>query len=224
VQVFCAGRTDAGVHALGQVVSFQTENSIPIDRVPWVTNRYLPPSIIVRRCREATGFFHARFSAAYRRYWYVVQTRGGLDPIAGRFRWQIGSPLRTDDIEIALRAIVGTHDFVAFCHREGRAASTIRTIYHAQIRPWSNGVILDIQADAFVHRMIRLLVANIVAIGRGIKPISWLEELLYSRDRHLAGQEAPSCGLFLMRIGYPPTVNPRWGSILEKLNHEELLG
>lgn len=224
MQVICAGRTDAGVHALAQVVSFQTDNPIPLDRVPWVTNRFLPPSILVRRCREAPKSFHARFSAAYRRYWYFVQTRGGPDPIAGRFRWQLGEPLRMADMDLALRAIVGTHDFAAMCHREGRVGSTIRTVYHARLRPWANGVILDVQADAFVHRMIRLLVANTIAIGRGVKPIPWLEELLYSRDRCLAGQEAPSCGLFLMRIGYPPTVDPRWGTLLEKLNHEELLG
>jgi tRNA pseudouridine38-40 synthase len=127
-------------------------------------------------------------------------------------------------MEAALSSLLGRHDFMAFCHREGRVASTVRTVEQARIRPWSDGVIVDIQADAFLHRMMRLVVANVVAIGRSEQPISWLEDLLQSRNRHLAGQEAPACGLFLMRIGYSPTVLPWWESVLEKSNHEELLG
>ena len=179
---------------------------------------------MLRAAREVPERFHARFSAVFRRYWYVVQTRGRPDPIAGRFRWQLGRSVQLAAMELALRRILGEHDFVAFCHREGRVASTVRTVQHARIRPWADGFILDIQADAFLHRMIRLLVANTVAIGRGERAISWLEELLLARDRHLAGEQAPACGLFLMRIGYAPTVTPGWGSFVENVNYEELPG
>lgn len=225
VEIVSAGRTDAGVHAIGQVVSFTTDNPIPVDRVAWVTNRFLPPSIMIRRVEEKPFAFHARFSAAYRRYWYIVQTVGQPSPITGRFRWQLQSPLHIASMQQSLTAVQGQHDFAAFCHHiASPTGSTVRTIHRALIRPWRHGVIIDIQADAFLHQMLRLLVANLVRIGSGEQPVEWLGELLATRNRHLAGKGAPPCGLFLMRIGYPPTVNPRWGSLLEKSNHEKLFG
>lgn len=224
VTIVCAGRTDAGVHAVGQVVNFHTENPIPIERVAWVTNTVLPATIRVRAARDVAETFHARFSAAYRRYWYIVQCMGRPDPIAGRFRWLVGRQLDVMSMQAALTPLQGRHDFKAYCHRIEPEGSTERTIHHARVRPWRNGIILDVQANAFLHQMVRLLVANTVHIGMGLRPVNWLTELLRTQDRHVAGKVAPSCGLFLMRIGYPPTVNPRWGSLLEKLNNEELLG
>lgn len=223
VNLICAGRTDAGVHALGQVVSFRSNNPIPIDRVPWVTNRLLPASIMVRRAVEKPHPFHARFSAAYRRYWYVLQTAGAKDPIAGRFRWQLGEKLNTNRMRDAMSMLIGKHDFRAYTHHFDPLSSTERTVYHARVIERTNGiVIIDLQADAFLRQMIRLLVANIVLIGRAERPVEWLETLRATRDRHIAGKGAPPCGLYLMRIGYPPTVNPRWGTLMEKLDHEEL--
>ena len=223
VTLTCAGRTDAGVHAYGQVVSFRTPNPMPIDRVAWVTNYLLPSTIVVRRAVEKTHPFHARFSAVYRRYWYFVQTVGGPDPIAGRFRWQIGHPLDITAMREALAPMIGLHDFAAFCHHRDVEVSTVRTLHHARVRQRAPGlVVIDLQAEAFLHQMVRLLVANIVLIGRGERPVDWLETLRATRKRHLSGKAAPPCGLFLMRIGYPPTVNPAWGTLMEKLNHEEL--
>ncbi|HEY3379838.1 MAG TPA: tRNA pseudouridine(38-40) synthase TruA [Armatimonadota bacterium] len=226
VAVFCAGRTDAGVHAIGQVVSFPTPNLMPLDRITWVTNRLLPATIRIRRAQDVPPNFHARFSARFRRYWYVVQSTGQPDPIYGRFRWQQKRRFDIAAMETALTAVQGCHDFAAFCHRlAAPTGSTIRTLHRAFVRPWAQGVIIDVQADAFLHQMVRLLVANVLLVGGGERPVTWLEELLQSRDRHLAGKGAPPCGLFLMRIGYfSPTVNPRWGSILEKLNDEMLFG
>ncbi|HEX2952084.1 MAG TPA: tRNA pseudouridine(38-40) synthase TruA [Armatimonadota bacterium] len=224
VEIVCAGRTDTGVHAVGQVISFHTDNPIPIERVTWVTNRFLPDTIRIRSAKEKPAAFHARFSASYRRYWYFIQTRSRPDPIVGRFCWQIKSRLDIPVMARALRSIQGKYDFSAFCHQGEPNGSPIRTIHRAQVKRWRHGVIIDVQADAFLHQMIRLMVANTILIGTWERPESWLEELVRSRNRHLAGKGAPPCGLFLMRIGYPPTVNPRWGSVLEKLNNEELLG
>lgn len=222
VDLVCAGRTDAGVHAYGQVVSFRTENPMPIDRIPWVTNRLLPASIMVRRAEEKPSPFHARFSAAWRRYWYVLQTNTKKEPIAGRFRWQLGEKLAAERMRAAMSVLTGKHDYKAFSHHHDVHSSTVRTIIHARIIERANGiVIIDLQAEAFLRQMIRLLVANIVMIGRGERPIEWLETLRATRDRHLAGKGAPPCGLYLMRIGYAPTVNPRWGTLMEKLDHEE---
>jgi tRNA pseudouridine38-40 synthase len=226
VEIVGAGRTDSGVHALGQVISFRTNNPMPIERVAWVANRLLAKSIRVRKAVEKTAPFHARFSAGYRRYWYVIEERvTNPDPFGGRFRWQLPVELDTHAMVTALKSIVGLHDFATFCHRLAAPfGSTERTIYRAELRYWDNGVVIDIQADAFLHQMVRLLVSNLVRIGTHVLPVTGLADLIASRNRHLAGKGAPPHGLFLMRIGYPPTIDPRWGSLLEKLNNEELFG
>jgi tRNA pseudouridine38-40 synthase len=208
VRIAAAGRTDAGVHALGQVVSLRTDNPIPTARVPRVVNRVLPSSIRVRRAGERPAKFHARLSARSRRYWYVLQITRWPDPIRGRFCWQLHEPLQVDAMRTALATVVGQHDFEAFCHGGHPTRQTVRTIQQAQLRPWGDYLIVDVQADAFLHQMMRLIVANLVAIGRRERPTDWLETLLLSHNRHLAGAGAPPGGLFLMRIGYARSDTP----------------
>ncbi|OPZ84852.1 MAG: tRNA pseudouridine synthase A [bacterium ADurb.Bin429] len=203
VAVLGAGRTDAGVHALGQVVSLRTANPIPLERVARVVNRWLPPSIRVRRARECPSGFHARLDARYRRYWYVVQAARRPDPLRGRFSWQVDRPLDVAVMNAALRSLVGRHDFLAFCH-EGPppGGSAMRTVQRALVHRWRDAVIVDVQADAFLRQMMRLLVANVVQVGWGDRPVSWLADLLQGRNRHPSGMAAPSTGLILMRVGY----------------------
>ncbi len=203
VRIAAAGRTDAGVHALGQVISLQTANPMPVERLPGAMNRRLPGSIRVRRACEKPAGFHARRSARYRRYWYLLQPTRHADPLRGRFCWQVGAPLDVAAMQRALAPLVGRHDFAAFCH-SGETDEATRTLHHARVRPRGGYLVVDLQADAFVQRMMRLLVSNLVLVGSGARPTDWLDELLRSRDRHLAGQGAPPQGLILMRIGYPP--------------------
>ncbi len=204
VTIVAAGRTDAGVHALGQVVSFSTENPLPVERVPWVINRWLPSTIRVRKAVERPVDFHARHCARARRYWYTIETRGGPDPLRGRFRWQLGHQLDVDAMRRALASILGTHDFSALCHSGSPASTNRRTVRRALVHVRQAMVIIDIQADAYLYQMVRLLVGNLVRIGLGEQPVVWLKELLHSKNRHLAGVGAPPCGLCLMRVGYPP--------------------
>ena len=204
VELVAAGRTDAGVHALGQVVSFRTGNPIPVGRIPWVTNRWLPESIKVREAAERPEGFHARHWARSRRYWYLIQPLGGPDPLRGRFCWQLGASVDVSAMAVALEAISGKHDFSALCHSGSPASTNIRTIQRAAVRRKRDYVVIDIQADAYLYQMVRLLVGNLVKIGRGEVPPVWLAELLRSKNRHLAGKGAPPCGLVLMRVGYSP--------------------
>jgi len=226
VTIEAAGRTDAGVHALGQVISLKTMNPLPVDCLPLVVNRLLPDSIRIRRASERPAWFHARHSACYRRYWYLMQQTREQNPIQGRFCWQTYRPLDVQAMHAALQSLVGRFDFAAFCH--GNHAPwriTERRIQRAQVRRWRGRIIIDVQADAFLQHMMRLLVANLVTIGGGEQPVAWLEELLHSRDRYLAGKAAPPHGLFLMRVGYPPTEDC---TLVEEdageLNNEELSG
>ena len=203
VRIVAAGRTDAGVHALGQVVSLRTDNPLPVERVPRAVNRLLPESIRIRRATEQPDGFSARRTACSRRYGYLVQVTRHPDPLRGRFCWQVPRTPELPAMQAALAPLVGRHDFAAFCHG-GETKGTIRTLQRAQVRTWREFCVVDVQADAFVHRMVRLLVSNLLTIGWGDRPASWLYELLCSRDRYLAGKGAPPNGLILMRVGYPP--------------------
>lgn len=220
-----AGRTDAGVNAYGQVVSLLTDNPLPVERIPLVVNRLLPASIRVRRAAERPDGFHARRSASSRRYWYLLQPTRWVDPLRGRFCWQLDAQLDIAAMQAALDILVGRHDFAAFCHGNPSVRSTVRTLRRAQVRPCDGYVIIDVQAEAFLQQMVRLLVANVVAIGRGERPVAWLGDLLRTHNRHLAGKGAPPCGLFLMRIGYPPhTVNLSSGEENGDFDDEDFSG
>ncbi|HEY3418606.1 MAG TPA: tRNA pseudouridine(38-40) synthase TruA [Armatimonadota bacterium] len=225
VQLAAAGRTDAGVHALAQVVSLKTDNPIPLARITGVLNRHLPESIRIRRAVERPADFHARFSATSRRYWYVLQATRGADPIRGRFCWQVPGPLQADRMQEALFPLLGRRDFRAFCHGGIQAAgvTTERTLQRAAIRQWRQCLVIDVQADAFLRQMVRLLVANLLLVGSGERPVTWLAELQQSRDRYLAGKAAPACGLFLMHIGYSRHGKPPVGDGGE-FNDEEFSG
>lgn len=205
VRIAVAGRTDAGVHALGQVISLHSANPIPVERLPRVVNRLLPSTIKVRRAMECLPGFHARHTACWRRYWYVLQVTRQPDPLRGRFCWQIAQPVAVEAMQAALIPLLGCHDFRALCHSGPPVhGNTVRTLQRAHVTVRRNTVIIEVQADAFLQQMIRLLVANLVEIGHGERPVCWLEELLHTRNRHLAGKGAPPHGLILMRIGYPP--------------------
>jgi tRNA pseudouridine38-40 synthase len=222
VRIAAAGRTDAGVHALAQVISLRTPNPIPVDRIPRAVNLLLPESVRVRRAAERPAGFHARRSAIFRRYWYRLQVTRHADPLRGRFCWQLDRELDLAAMQDTLNPLAGRHDFAAFCHG-GETRGTVHTVHHARVISRRAGIVIDVQADAFVHRMVRLLVSNLVLVGAGERPANWLEELLHSRDRHLAGKGAPTNGLFLMRIGYPPMETPAKGDSGE-FNDEMLPG
>lgn len=205
VCMVAAGRTDAGVHALGQMISLRTDNPLPLENLHRAVNRLLPASIRVRRVDEREERFHARCSAINRRYWYLLQTARQPDPLRGRFCWQLDRALDADKMQEALLPLLGQHDFRAYCHGEVHPPrGSVRTIQRLRIRRRRALLVIDVQADAFLHHMVRLLVANVVRVGIGERPVDWPAELLESRDRHGAGKGAPACGLFLMRIGYPP--------------------
>lgn len=209
VAIVAAGRTDAGVHALGQVVSLRTPNAIPAKGLTIAMNRQLPVTIRVRRAWEAPADFHARRSGRWRRYWYLLGRMpvSGPDPFGGRFCWQVKTSLDLGRMQAALRAIEGRHDFTSFCHGM-QAITTRRRVFRASLDERGSGcgslLVLDVKADAFLHQMMRLLTANLVRIGAGEKPVGWLAELLEKRARHEAGVAAPPQGLWLMYVGYGP--------------------
>jgi tRNA pseudouridine38-40 synthase len=202
VDVVCAGRTDAGVHARGQVVHCDVEG--PPDRLLQRLNGILPRDLRVRRVAEAPAGFDARFSALWRRYAYrVADTPEALDPLMRRQVLAWPRPLDLEAMNQAGRALLGLHDFASFCkQREG--ATTIRTLQElAWSRDAAGVAVATVVADAFCHSMVRSLVGCLVAIGEGRRSPEWAAQVLEAGERDSAVTVAHAHGLTLEEVGYP---------------------
>lgn len=203
-EITAAGRTDAGVHATGQVVHFDTEGRIPADRLEEALQYKTDPELRVRRVEETDSSFHARFSAVGRTYrYYLCPERPS--PFIGRYvAWTGG--LRVDALErmrAALPAVVGTHDFGAFCAAGAEVHTTVRTVHRAELTELGAVIRLEISADAFLWRMVRSIAGELIEIGRGRREPERLEQALRGQSRTAQSISAPARGLFLVRVDYP---------------------
>ena len=210
VSLTCAGRTDAGVHARGQVVHVDLDE-LPEgladgpERLVRRLNGVLAADLRVRRVAEAPPGFDARFSAVWRRYAYrVVDDPVGVDPLARGYVLSWPRPLDVGAMAEASATLVGLHDFASFCkQREG--ATTIRTLLDLDWARDGDGVVVAaVRADAFCHSMVRSLVGCLLAVGEGRRPVSWPTEILAANARSAAVTVAPAHGLTLEEVGYPP--------------------
>ena len=202
--VVCAGRTDAGVHALGQVVHFDTALDRPM--FSWVRgiNTFLPPAIAVRWAQAVSDDFHARFSAYARRYRYLLINRAHRSGLGhGRVGWY-HQPLDLPAMQEAARLLLGERDFSAFRAAECQANSPIKTMHRADIQRSGELFVFDFEASAFLHHMVRNLVGSLLHVGKGKRPPEWIAELLALGDRRLAAPTFAAAGLYLAAVSYPP--------------------
>jgi tRNA pseudouridine38-40 synthase len=207
VDVTCAGRTDAGVHARCQVVHFDSEAERSERAWALGTNSQLPPSVAVLWARRVSDDFHARYSARARRYRYSILNRAirpALD--ARRVAWE-RVPLDIDAMRMASRALIGEHDFSAFRTIACQARSTMRNVHEISISRAGDEIAIEIEANAFLHHMVRNIVGSLLPIGRGEQREAWLGELLAGRDRARAGPTAPAAGLVFLGPRYPAQWN-----------------
>jgi len=198
----CAGRTDAGVHALGQVVHFDTDAQRPASA--WVrgTNALLPPPLAVTWACDVDEKFHARYAALTRSYRYIL-LNDAVRPAAGHAKvgW-FHLPLDLEKMREAARLLVGEHDFSAFRSSECQARSPVRTVRRLELFRKDRYVVFDIQANAFLHHMVRNIVGCLVYVGKGKFPPGWLGDLLAARDRTPGAPPFPAAGLYLQRVEY----------------------
>ena len=205
VTVHGAGRTDAGVHARGQVASFKLEHAIEAGALWRALNAKLPDDIRVVGVELAPDSFHARYLARRKSYRYRICQRPIADPMEHRFTWHVPQPLDLDPMNRAGRLLVGRHDFAAFQTASGAAdiRSTIRTIL--ELRVWSEGdgiVAIDVVGEGFLRYMVRTITGTLVEVGQGRRPVSEMSDILASRSRDRAGVTAPPQGLCLMAVDY----------------------
>jgi len=202
VRAVCAGRTDAGVHALGQVVHFDTVSSRPNNA--WVrgVNSHLPVSMAVQWAAPVSEEFHARFSAVERNYCYILQMSPVRPAIlAGKVGW-IHSPLDVDRMREAAALLVGHHDFSAFRSSECQAKTPLRELREIAIERRGHYLIFRFRADAFLHHMVRNIVGSLVSVGKGRHAPDWVGSVLQSRDRAAAAPTFSPDGLYLASISY----------------------
>jgi tRNA pseudouridine38-40 synthase len=206
ISTVCAGRTDAGVHALMQVAHFDTE--LRREDFSWVrgTNRFLPPDIAVQWARPVPDEFHSRASATSRRYAYVLlesPVRPSID--AGRVGW-VFRPLDGAAMENAAAHLIGTHDFTSFRASECQARSPVKTLTRASVARKGAYWRFDFEADAFLHHMIRNIMGCLVAIGQGLHDPDWLGEVIQACDRDAAAPTFAPDGLYFLG----PVYDPKW--------------
>lgn len=203
VRIFCAGRTDTGVNALQQVVHFDTE-AVRTSR-QWVlgVNSKLHEGVVVRWAKEVDDSFHARFSATRRKYEYRILCRSVRPAIHRHQLTWVLPPLDPKLMNTAAQYLLGKHDFSAFRSSKCQANNPIRTMYVARIYSEGEYIICQFEANAFLHHMIRNIVGTLIKVGKGDRLPQWVNDVLQSKDRKLAGMTAPPNGLTFSGVSYP---------------------
>ena len=207
INLVCAGRTDAGVHATGQVAHFDSPVQRPL--TAWVrgVNTFLPEAVSVLWAQPVADDFHARFSAFGRRYRYILLNRAQRPGVGqGRVGWDHHA-LDVAKMQQAAELIRGEHDFSAFRAAQCQAKTPVKTMREVSIRRLGELIVFEFEASAFLHHMVRNLVGSLVYIGQGRKPVAWMSELLAMKDRKLSTPTFSAAGLYLVGVRY----ETRWG-------------
>ncbi|MBW1840474.1 MAG: tRNA pseudouridine(38-40) synthase TruA [Deltaproteobacteria bacterium] len=198
-----SGRTDAGVHALGQVANFPCDTKILPEEFQRGLNSLLPDDIVIQSCERVHKKFHARFNAKHKTYSYRILNRPTPAAVGRQYAWFIRKKLDFDAMELAIPHIIGTHDFKAFEGSGSPRSHTIRSVMKAYLTVMDQEqVVFEIQADGFLRYMVRNIVGTLVDVGHGKITPDEFNKILLSRDRELAGATAPPHGLFLMAVKY----------------------
>jgi tRNA pseudouridine38-40 synthase len=203
VTVHGAGRTDAGVHALGQVASVRVSFDHGVDTLARALNDQLPPEVRVLRVDEAAPGFHARFDSRAKTYRYQIRNASVASPFERAFVWHVQQPLDRDAMQVAAKSIEGTHDFAAFQSVGSDASGSVRTVFASDVRRNDADLLVyEVRGNGFLRHMVRTIAGTLVEVGRGWREPSAIAELLRSRRREEAGRTAPPQGLFLVGVDY----------------------
>ncbi|WP_386693344.1 MULTISPECIES: tRNA pseudouridine(38-40) synthase TruA [unclassified Lonepinella] len=203
IDVFCAGRTDSGVHGTGQVVHFETDVIRPEKAWAFGTNANLPDDIAVKWAKVVPDDFHARFSATARRYRYILYSNKLRPAILPYGVTHTHLELDAEKMQRSGQALLGENDFTSFRAAQCQSKTPWRNVHHLKVERLGDYIVVDIQANAFVHHMVRNIVGSLMEVGCGRKPVEWIAEILAKKDRSLAAPTAKPEGLYLVNVQYP---------------------
>jgi tRNA pseudouridine38-40 synthase len=219
IRVAAAGRTDAGVHALGQVVAVATESRLSNADLCRGLNAKLPDDVAVLRVDDAPDNFHATYDALRKTYRYQIHN-GRIPTVFDRhYAWHYPQPLDAEQMHVAAQALVGRHDFSSFETAGSERPDAIRTVLQLNVErgrgALSERVTIEIEGDGFLYNMVRAIVGTLVRVGCGARPAKWVAQVLAAKNRAAAGQTAPAHGLFLVCVDYGEEVGGQRSEVRE---------
>lgn len=202
IEIHGAGRTDAGVHALGQTASVRLPGDRPPEQVMAYLNQYLPEDIAVVDAQRADERFHARLNAAGKVYRYEIRMGGTPDVFRRKYQYRVEQPLDLTEMRRAAAFLTGTHDFRAFCANKRYKKSTVRTVSAIELDTQGADLTLTFRGNGFLHHMVRILTGTLLEVGLGQRRAEEMPDILASLDRTCAGKTAPAQGLTLVQVEY----------------------
>lgn len=202
IKVIGASRTDAGVHALGNVAVFDTSARMPAEKISYAMNTRLPADIRIQNSCEVPADFHPRFCNTRKTYEYRILNRKFPDPTRRLYSLFYYYPLDVEKMQKAASYLVGEHDFKSLCTHKAEVDNTIRTIYEADVRREADEVIIRLKGNGFLYNMVRIITGTLLRVGSGYYEPEYMKVLLEAKDRQAAGETAPPQGLTLLEIQY----------------------
>ena len=201
-RVYSAGRTDRGVHALGQVVNFYTESLIPVEKLARAINQHLPVDVYIRSAEEVASTFHARKSALGKHYQYRVWNSDEKTVFGNQYFYHYPGSLDDELMQEACKLLEGTHNYQGFSAAGSTVKSFVRTVYDMNMRRNGDWLTFDVYGNGFLYNMVRIMVGTVLDIGLHRKKIDVIPQVLATQNRHLAGRTAPASGLYLKNVFY----------------------
>ena len=201
-RVYSAGRTDRGVHALGQVVNFYTESLIPVEKLARAINQHLPVDVYIRSVEEVASTFHARKSALGKHYQYRVWNSDEKTVFGNQYFYHYPGSLDDELIQEACKLLEGTHNYQGFSAAGSTVKSFVRTVYDMNMRSNGDWLTFDVYGNGFLYNMVRIMVGTVLDIGLHRKKVDVIPQVLATQNRHLAGRTAPASGLYLKNVFY----------------------
>ena len=202
VELYASGRTDAGVHAFGQVANFKTNSNIPIEKMATAINSQLKYSIRIKKAEEVEENFHSRYNCKEKTYMYIINNEEQASAIFRNMEYHFPKKLDIEKMQKAAKYFEGEHDFSAFKSSGTSSKSSVRKIYNADVSTYNGRIIIKLTGNGFLYNMVRIIAGTLLEVGMGaIKPES-IKEIIEDKDRKKAGKTLPPHGLYLVKVEY----------------------
>ena len=202
VDLYGSGRTDAGVHSLGQVANFKTNSKLPIEKVAIAINSKLKKSIRIKKAEEVSENFHSRYNCHKKKYRYIINNSSQGSAIYRGLEYHVSQKLNADEMKKAIKFFEGEHDFKAFKSSGTSSKSSVRTIYNAELKQNGERIIIELTGNGFLYNMVRIISGTLLEVGLGNIKAEDIPNIIESKDRKMAGKTLPPHGLYLVEVMY----------------------